>query len=693
MHWVNLPAQAEMKTVEITMMTPLKMPLKTSSTVTGKAMDLSCIGLDAESGPRTPRASSSWGQPLWQLPRVVPLLALLALGACTHVEEIDFGAERAEQAQKDLADLTPANEVVFDQPLSLDEVIAIGLKNNLDLRVSAFEKELASEDAYKEKLALLPDLDFGANYSQRDSDLVSNTRDVLTRAETNVSTTTQARENTTLNLTLTWNVLDFGISYIRARQAQLQVEILKNRRKRQKQTLALDITESFWKAALAEDALDYVREVRRELDAQREAIQRSVDERRLEPIAAKEVEKKLVDIALSIRDLQADIAGSRLELSRLMGLRQDQSYSLRREAIKPVLAQLPKPEDIDSHLLEIYAVENRPELYERDINLKIQSDEARAMLISMFPNLALTLGSSYDKNTLLRNQAWSSVGVNLGWNLLSLPSKFAAYESGKKGVAVARAQRLQITVGVLAQVHIAILDYGIAVDRFRLREESYRLTRDLLEMSRERFLAGKLSNLAVTQRLLEDMSVKLQRDQSVVDLIVAHRRLLTSIGADPLIWREPMASILSETSFAETVPAVVEDQAEQSESANLDLQLPGASDQELEQAQSEELADYTAVDDTDEEGASALPSAEAARKAWAVQVGVYRSMASLRDVLANAKKLAVNSEGEQFDTSIDEVDAGLVRGRVVQLSRNEARTLCTAMSGQGMECMVVPPGL
>lgn len=618
-------------------------------------------------------------------PALVPFVLLLTLGACTHVEEIDFDAERAAQAQKDLADLTPADEVVFDEPLSLDDVIALGLKNNLDLRVSAFEKELASEDAYKEKLALLPDLDFGANYSQRDSDTVSNTRNVLTNVETNVSTTSEARENTTLNLTLTWNVLDFGISYIRSRQAQLQVEILKTRRKRQEQTLALDITESFWKAALAEDALDYVRQVKRELDAQREAIQRSVDERRLEPIAAKEVEKKLVDIALSIRDLQADIAGSRLELSRLMGLRQDQNYTLRREAIKPVLAQLPKPEDVDPRLLEIYAVENRPELFERDINLKIQSDEARAMLISMFPNLALSLGSNYDKNTLLRNQAWSSVGVNLGWNLLSLPSKFAAYESGKKGMAVARAQRLQITVGVLAQVHIAILDYGIAVDRFRLREESYRLTKDLLDMSRERFSAGKLSNLAVTQRLLEDMSVKLQRDQSVVDLIVAHRRLLTSIGASPDIWREPLASILSDTSVAQAA-------APQGAPPSAEKELASSSDEQV--SDDDQLQQEIDANSNSGEQAMALPSADQARKTWAVQVGVYRSIASLRGVLSNAQKFANQSiPGTEVNTSIEEVDAGLVRGRMIQLSKSEARSLCTAMARRGMECMVVPPGL
>lgn len=649
--------------------------------------------------------------PLKGAPSVAFAAAALLIVGCTHVEEIDFDKERAAQAQQDLAALTPKDEVVFEEPLSLDEVIEIGLKNNLDLRVAAFEKELASEDAYKEKLSLLPDLDFGANYTQRDNELVNNTLDVNTRVETAVTTTSTARENTTLNLTLTWNVLDFGISYIRSRQAQLQVEILRTRRERQAQTLALDITESFWKAALAEDALDYVRQVERELTAQRDAIQRSVDERRLEPIAAKEVEKKLVDIALSIRDLQADIAGSRLELSRLMGLRQDQDYSLRREAIKPILAQLPKPEDLDIKRLETYAVENRPELFERDINLKIQSDEARAMLISMFPNLALSLGSDFDKNYLLRDQAWSSVGVNLGWNLLALPSKYAAYQSGKKGVAVARAQRLQITVGVLAQVHIAILDYGIAVDRFRLREESYRLTKDLLDMSRERFSAGKLSNLAVTQRLLEDMSVKLQRDQSVVDLIVAHRRLLVSIGADPHIWREPMASILSLASDEEVTseaeasdsdagseagsgdtPAMAESGAGNADEtdAGEDVDRHTPTEQELYER---DLLALSPNGDSADGQSQALPSAEAARKSWAVQVGVYRNMASLRDVLSAAQKLAVSEDGTAANTRTDELDAGLVRGRVVNLSKGEARSLCTSMAEQGMECMVVPPGL
>jgi rubredoxin len=53
-------------------------------------------------------------------------------------------------------------------------------------------------------------------------------------------------------------------------------------------------------------------------------------------------------------------------------------------------------------------------------------------------------------------------------------------------------------------------------------------------MAREKSAVGRLPELAVTQRHLEEMAAKLRRDESVVDLLVAHKRLCVSIGVDPL---------------------------------------------------------------------------------------------------------------------------------------------------------------
>lgn len=479
------------------------------------------------------------------LARSFALAAALALvlSGCTSVVSVDMQADREANLAMDRELINPPADIDLTQPFSLDDVIKLGLRNNLDLRVSRFEQEIAKDTALADKLDMLPDLQLNREYDHEDKFRREGSFAPETGVVTEGATVSRLKTNMTADLTLTWSVLDFGLSYIRSRQSQLQQEVLQMRRNRQAQLLALDLTEAFWKAALAEDALDYVRRVERELKAQRGAIEQSVAERRLDAIAAKDVEKRLVDIALSIRDLQADIANARIRLSRLMGLKQDARFILKREPIKPLLAKFPRPDQLSADVFEEYALRNRPELFERDLGERIQSDDVRAAMLNMFPNLSFSAGRNWDGNTLVESNYWNSVGYSVGWNLLNLPKQYSLMKSEEKGVEMERASRLQMTVGVITQVHIGLLDYRIAVERFKLYEESYGLTTELLGMTRERNAAGIMSDLSVAQRLLEDMAAKLRRDQAVVDLIVAYRRLLTSVGLNPHQWNTALVEL------------------------------------------------------------------------------------------------------------------------------------------------------
>ncbi|MGB0712354.1 MAG: TolC family protein [Gammaproteobacteria bacterium] len=741
-----------------------------------------------------------------------PLLALvsapllLLLSACSTTEKLDMQSDREANARADRIALEPSKSIVLDHPLTLKEVIDIGLRNNLDLRIALFERQISDDDALARRLEALPDLEANAGIQGRDSNEVNDSFDFNLNQVNTSSTFSEPRDKATASLQLTWNVLDFGVSYVRSRQAQLQIEVLEMRRRRQEQLLALELTEAYWKAALAEDALDYVRKVEAELQAQKGAIERSVNDGGLDPIAAKEVEKRILDIALSLRDLQADIASARLDLARLMGLKQTTQFRLAREPIRPILAELPRPENLNTDHLEDYALIHRPELFEQDLSKRIQRDEVRAAMLSMFPSLNFSLSGNYDSNALLHSQSWALAGANVGWNLLRLPALYAQKKSAERGLALTGVQRLQVTVAVLTQVHISRLDYAIAADRFRLYEESYRLTNDLMNMTRERNLAGLLSNLTVSQRLLEDMAAKLRRDQSVVDLIIAHRRLLTSLGVDPRLWDRTVSDLgLDQPVLAlREAPAAMKSEGEESGeamstqggSASAD---PGASSyqdrgttgdggatddtrasMDNESAQRSRLmnsdpyrgsaanevdqagVDQGAVDQGEEqmstsgsgtvapapppsrdvapakpnraygsggeggvtigpwrgpqssieapprlagEGVRAAltsavqrpvtePTAVLAKSGdWGVQVGAFRKLEDLRDVVRKAQQVAPELLG-QSKPSVDRVktvEAALLRGRFPGFDEREARRACGVLKGAGMDCIVVPP--
>ena len=460
-------------------------------------------------------------------------IALFLAGCASMPTENEIVTGREEAAKQDLLVIRPVG-INFEAPLTLEDCIQIGLRNNLKLRVADFDKEIASKETLAEKLRMLPGLTIDGRYEYRDKLRKSDVYNWKTDQDQPDYTVSELKDSGRANLSLTWNVIDTVLAYVRSDKAEMYENVLEKRHHRQAQFLALDITEAYWQAAAVEDALDYVHTVERKLKVLKRNIDSAVKLRALDIMSAKEAEMRLKELELTIRKLQARLSKARLNLSEYMGLNQNVEFTLYRAPIKPVVAALPHTRDLDIDRLEEYALTHRPDLFETDMNVRMQKQAAKEAFWKLFPGVNFFAASHYDANRLLLSNTWNSVGAGIGWNLLDLPSRIIEHQASGKAVNMAEVQRLMLTVGVITQVHIALLDYAIKVDRFRLLEDTYVLSADLLDMAKEKKAVGKLPALAVTQRHLEEMAAKLRRDEAVVDLIVAHKRLCVAVGIDPL---------------------------------------------------------------------------------------------------------------------------------------------------------------
>ncbi len=424
--------------------------------------------------------------------------------------------------------------IEFTQPLTLEDCIRIGLQNNLELRVKDLERAIASKDTLAEKLRMLPGLNLDGGIEYRDKLRKSDVYNWQLDKDQKDYTVSELKDSAKANLSLTWNVLDTILAYVRSGEKKMYEHILKQQHHRQAQFLALDITEAYWQAAAVEDALDYVHTVVKKLKKVKQDIDEAVKMKALDVMAATEAAMRLKELELTIRKLQTKLSKSRLNLSQYMGFNQNIEYTLYRPPIKPVVAALPHTRDLDIDRLEEYALTHRPDLFERDMQVRIQKEEAKRTFWQLFPGVNFFAATHYDANRLLLSNTWNSVGAGLGWNLLDLPSRLMEHKKAGQSIDMAEVQRLMLTVGVITQVHIALLDYAIKVDRFRLMEDTYILSADLLDMAKQKVTVGKLKRLDATQRHLEEMAAKLRRDEAVVDMIVAHKRLCVAIGIDPL---------------------------------------------------------------------------------------------------------------------------------------------------------------
>ena len=465
---------------------------------------------------------------------IAGVCVLLLLSGCVKpLSPEELAAGREESVHVDLDTIKPPPEINFEKPLTLNQIIEIGLYNNLELRVADFESQVAKKETVAQNLKMLPGLHAGASYSYRDRLRKSDVYNWQTDTDLPDNTVGELKDSSKADLTMTFNVLDTAIAYVSGQGSKMHEQILEQRRLRQGHTLALDLTQAYWQAAAVEDALDHVHEVEAGIKKLSEQMNLAADAGRLDRIQAIDAELRLKELELTIRQLQANLSSSRLKLSRLMGLNQNVQFTLFRPPIKPILEKLPHPRELDIDRLEEYALLHRPELFESDIRVLIQKKEARSAFLSLFPGLNLFTGSHYEDNRLLKSKTWNTVGVGVGWDLLDIPSRLAALHGRKKAVDMVNAQRLMMTVGVITQVHIALLDYAIKLDRFRLLDQTYGLSDRLLNLARKKHEQKYLTDLAFTQRNLEQMAAKLRRDESVVDLLVAHKRLCLSMGVNP----------------------------------------------------------------------------------------------------------------------------------------------------------------
>ncbi len=439
---------------------------------------------------------------------------------------------------------------------------------------------------------------------------------------------------------------------------------------------------------------------------------------------AKDIELRLKELELTIRQLQASLSSSRLELAQLMGFNQNVQFTLARPPIKPIVAALPHTRELDIDALEEYALLHRPELFESDIEVHLQKAERHAAFLSLFPGLNLFAATHYDGNRLLLNSTWYSVGAGIGWSLLDLPSRWATVRGHDEAIKMAETQSLMMTVGVITQVHVALLDYSIKVDRFRLLEETYELASSLLTMAKQKNSAGRLTDMAVTERQLEEMAAKLRRDEAVVDLLTSHKRLCVSIGIDPLECGRNIMQAGSSDGYEFTADLARGEDVRKWRCKECGYVHQGVSPPEIcpicgaDAGMFEEIpaAELTAArrsaDDEDLEGwgksreyepvgmrSAGSPTPGWAGDAsdrflWKVQLGSFRRHGGPNDRLNQVRDLDLRlMDNRDTQVSTNRVHETMFnRVRVVGLTEQEARNLVADLQRHGMEYWLLPPG-
>ncbi|MGC4026054.1 MAG: TolC family protein [Mesorhizobium sp.] len=205
----------------------------------------------------------------------------------SDADNLAFGSDKLARAD--------ANQQPISGSVDLYEAMARALKYNLDVQVEVMEAALRLRDINLANYATLPDLVASSGYAGRNDadDTTPSTRDP---------------DILTSDLTFSWNILDFGLSYVRAQQASDRALIQVEAKRKIVNRVIEDVRTAYWRAISYDRLVNRMRGLEgRVQQALREtrSLSASGD---TSPLVALTYERELIEVKREIESLENELS-------------------------------------------------------------------------------------------------------------------------------------------------------------------------------------------------------------------------------------------------------------------------------------------------------------------------------------------------------------------------------------------------
>ncbi len=455
------------------------------------------------------------------------VLALVVSGCAVTSDPIERSVSE-QRARTDLQNMYKDQEPLSG-PLTLHQAMARAVKYNLEGRLKIMEEALAKRQLDLASFDMLPRMALDAGYVGRNNVNASSSQSVETGTQSLEPSTSQDRDREVADLTMVWNVLDFGVSYISAKQAGDQRLIVQERRRKVINTIVQDVRSAYWRAMAAERLLKQIDSLMARVEAARDNSQSMSEQRIGDPVQALGYQRSLIQATRQLEEQRRALSLAKTELATLINL------PLGTELTLATQDEYTIPElKVDLARLEQEALASRPELREQDYQTRITAAETRKAMLRLLPGLEFSAGGHYDSNSFLVEQGWADYGVKVTWNLFNVISAPAAIDVAKAGEEVAAARRQAMSIAVLAQLYVANANYREALRQFKTSQQLSDIDGQIVGQLRSRHQAAGIGELDLIQGELNTLQADLRRDLAYADLRNAYGQIFASAGLDPL---------------------------------------------------------------------------------------------------------------------------------------------------------------
>ena len=454
---------------------------------------------------------------------------ILILPACASKPQ-PFSVGEFQQRASYNKSLIDENQQPIIESIDLYQAMARAIKYNLNYRVKIAESKLSRSEFGLMHHSLLPKAIANANYTARNNFLASSSYNIETKTSNFGASTSQDKAQNTSDLAFSWNILDFGLSYIRAQQAGDKALISAELQNKVVVSLLEEVRRAYWLAISSQRMADKLKALKKRIrNAQKNTRRISISGETPTSDALLQ-ERELIKISDTISKMQREHNTALTELAILMGIRPGSPIKLTSNSGNALYTKL----NLSSEEMVDMAIRDRTELHEVWYQQRINRREAKAAMLEMLPGLNIFLGNDWSNNSFLRNSNWVSWGAKASWNLM----KIFKYPLRKKVVEdkdrVLQARAMALTITVMTQVHVSRTNYRQSFRELGIARDYRNIQNKLIKQLRIEAAADLISENDLLREELNTLIAETKFDLANANAQSSFGNLFTTIGWNPI---------------------------------------------------------------------------------------------------------------------------------------------------------------
>lgn len=423
----------------------------------------------------------------------------------------------------------------FDKPLSLYDALAMGIYNNLDVRLQEAEKRVGEGEVALEALNAIPDVSLRATATGRDSPRTSFSASTSDGAVSTDSSTSSDQYGRTVTLESSWDLLDTGLTYVRTQQLSNREKVTSERRRKVMQDIINEVRVLYWRAGSAQIMQTRIQSLTDEGKNVLSRLEKVEEAGVMERDAVLKRQANLLRALNTLVRIKGELAEVKAILAAKLNIPPGtdfevdvQSNDFFQPTNIPIMSQSMQD-------LVLMALLLRPEMREELLNKRIAEDEYTNEILRTLPGLELIVSKNYDSNSFLENSNWLSFSAGLVQNLVNIFTLPSRLDQKELQAELAALRRQAVASSVMSQVYLSSHRLDSALERYEMRVKEYTLNERIIQRARSKRRLAILTRSELVEIEADIILSNIQSHYAFIDAQSAYANLLTSVGVDPFV--------------------------------------------------------------------------------------------------------------------------------------------------------------